>query len=85
MAKAKDTSHARSSKTGRYVTVSKAKKAPSTSVTEHSTKRGKGVAVIGRNAETGRFVLAPAIKTDSKFRKHKSNVVREVLKETRDK
>lgn len=88
----------RSAVTGRYVTVKYAKKNPATTVTEPAGNQGgkntnrsvtkgtkAGATVVGRSAVTGRYVLAPAVKTDSKFREHKSSVVREVIKDRRDK
>jgi hypothetical protein len=81
MAKAKSSGQ-RSSKTGQWATKKAATKAGSTG---RSSKSGSGSMVIGRNATTGRFVLAPAVKKSSSFRSNKENVVREVITKRRGK
>lgn len=44
-----------------------------------------GGMVVGRNATTGAFVIAPAIKAGSAFKKKKTNVVKEVIKHRQEK
>ena len=90
MSKSKATSdglNQRSSATGRFVKVKSAESAPKAVVAETGgfkvRNSSSGGTVVGRNAVTGQFVLAPAIKAGSTFRKMKTNAVREVIRDKR--
>ncbi len=91
MAKSKNTGFTyRSSATGRFVTEKHTKAHPSTSHKETGSfvrvrDSSSGGTVVGRNAVTGRFVIAPAVKAGRSFVKNKTNVVREVIKDKREK
>ena len=49
----------------------------------YRTKSASGRMVSVRNATTGQYVLAPAVKANTSFRSRKATVVREVISERR--
>lgn len=52
---------------------------------KYRVKGASGRMVVARNASTGQYVLAPAVKASNSFRSRKATLVREVISERRGK
>ncbi|HEY0413956.1 MAG TPA: hypothetical protein VGD66_12530 [Allosphingosinicella sp.] len=75
-----------SGRSGRYVKTEDSERRPTTisdDTGKYQVKSSRAGMVVGRNAVSGQFVRAPAIKAGAAFRTHKSNLVSEVIKNRR--
>ncbi len=81
---------------GRFATVKSGGKTPAkegsrtmyelgAETAKYRVKGASGRMVVGRNASTGQYVLAPAVNASKSFRSRKATVVREVINERQGK